>query len=227
MKTKNLIRIVAMLVLLASFVPSQKDVNAAPVTLAIGFRTADPGPFLSWPLPSNIGLPSISRLPNSQWTYNFLGITTCPPYPALIDPGTWYDGNSYGGNRNYIIQGVPDSQVKWMNADDGQPFNNAFACYSDNNGHAGTDIFAGNGTNILAAAYADQVYVSPSGTNITLRHPNVNGTGQTWYTYYVHASVANYPLGKTTIPVGGIPAGTVIGKVGSGHLHFQVDNDGG
>jgi murein DD-endopeptidase MepM/ murein hydrolase activator NlpD len=200
----------------------------APAAISIGFRTADPGPFLSWPLPWSIGLSSISRLPNSQWTYNFLGISTCPPYPALIDPGTWYDGNSYGGNRNFILPGVPDSRVKWMNADDGWPFNNAFACYSDPNGHAGTDIFAANGTNILAAAYADRVSVwyGNGQYRITLRHSNVNGSGQTWYTYYVHASASTYPVGDT-YPAGGIPAGTVIAKVGSGHLHFQVDTNGG
>ena len=187
----------------------------------IGFRTENPGPFLSWPLPSTIQLTNITRLPDSPWTHNFLGITGCPVYPALIDSGTWTNGQSYPGNRSYILPGVPDSQVKWQNADNGYPFNNAFACYQE---HAGTDISANNSTSVLAAARADQVYVvidSAGDYRVRLRHPNVNGSGQTWYTYYVHMSSSVYAVGTTT-PSGGIPAGATLGGVGKGHLHFEV-----
>ena len=221
--TKRLFQLI--LVLLVAFVtvfvqPAQPSSAAKN---AIGTRSADPGPFLNWPLPTSITIDSISRLPDSKFTHNFLGITDCPGYPALIDAGKWYDGSSAGGNRNSILPGVSDSQVKWLNGNDGAFFSNAFACYG---GHAGTDIFASNGTDITAAAYADQITVNLSSHRITLRHPNVNGTGQTWYTYYVHITSSTYSSGTTT-PENGIPVGKVIGKVGSGHLHFQVDNKGG
>lgn len=200
--------------------------------LGMGFRTEDPGPFLNWPLPANIGITNITRLPNSPWTHYFLGITDCPAYPALIDPGYWpYNtpGN-YPGNRAYILPGVPDSRVKWQNYDNGWPFDNAFACYGQTDpagGHAGTDISAGNGTSVLATAWADQIYVvyavvqGVGEYRVRLRHPNVNGSGQTWYTYYVHMSSSAYPLGVTN-PPGGVSVGTVLGGVGRGHLHFEA-----
>ncbi len=193
----------------------------------IGLRTQDPGPFLSWPLP-RVELTAITRLPDTPWTHNFLGISDCPPYPALIDAGYWphsYSGN-YAGNRHLILPGVNDAQVKWQNFDNTAPgFGNAIACYGATSSlpdHAGTDISANNWTNVLAAAPADQVIVEADGADdyrIILRHPDVNGSGQTWYTVYVHLYSSEYSLGTHNI---NIPAGRHIGNVGRGHLHFQV-----
>ena len=209
---------------------AQLDDSASVESVAnIGYRTEKPGPFLNWPLPSSIGLTNITRLPDSPWTHNFLGITDCPPYPALIDSGYWpysFAGN-YNGNRQFIKPGIPDSRVKWLNFDNGNAFTNAIACYGATPSfglpdHAGTDITASNGTNVLAAAAANEIYVvkdSAGDYRIRLKHSNVNGSGQTWYTFYVHLSKSSFPLGTTA---SNIAAGTKIGEVGNGHLHFQT-----
>lgn len=191
-----------------------------------GVRTEKPNPFLAWPLP-HVSLTSISRLPDTAWTHNFLGITDCPPYPALIDAAYWpysFSGN-YNGNRQVIKSNIPDDRVKWQNRDNLDAFNNAIACYGSNGSlpdHVGTDIFATNGTEVLAAAQADQIDVRKDNVGqyrIRLRHPNVNGTGQTWYTYYVHLSGTTFSEGTNNVS---IQTGTTIGYVGSGHLHFEV-----
>ncbi len=195
------------------------------VTTSVGFRTEDPGPFLSWPLP-HVNITSITRLPHTPWTHNFLGIETCPSYPALIDAGYWpnaFKGN-YAGNRHLIKNGVPDSSVKWVNAGKSDGFDNAFACYGARSGlpdHAGTDFSAADGTDVLASAWADQIYVyfNNGQYRIRLRHPNVNGSGQTWYTYYVHLSASSFPMGTRSV---NIDAGQKIGEVGQRHLHFEV-----
>ena len=77
-------------------------------TQGVGLRTEDPGPFLHWPLSSDYQLTNITRLPDTPWTHEFLGITDCPPYPALIERGSWkwnYPG-TYPGNRTVIKSGV-------------------------------------------------------------------------------------------------------------------------
>ncbi|MGB0389790.1 MAG: hypothetical protein ACPGWR_33635, partial [Ardenticatenaceae bacterium] len=75
-----------------------------------------------------------------------------------------------------------------------------------------------------AAAWADQVTVErdyTGGYRVTLRHPDINGTGQTWYTVYDHLSYSWYGLG-TYYPSGGIQQAEIIGNVGAYHLHFEV-----
>lgn len=204
----------------------------------IGFRTEDPGAFLYWPLPSSIPRTAISMIPDSPWTQNFLGIMGCPPYPPMIDDYHWVDPNGnplyYTGQfATYALPGTTRDRVRFLNTDNTGLLHNFFACYSAASAwslpdHAGTDIAAANGTNVLATAYSNEVYVvvdSAGDYRIRLRHPNVNGSGQTWYTYYVHLSSSTYPLGVST-PSGGIPRGTVIGGVGRDHLHFQAGIDG-
>ncbi|MEZ4731933.1 MAG: S-layer homology domain-containing protein [Caldilineaceae bacterium] len=184
----------------------------------VGIRNERPGPFLHWPLPASRKVTDITRLPDTPWSYNFLGIIDCPPYPATIN-----------NNRSYIKPGVSDSQVRWHNP------NMVIACYKGNAStkapydHAGTDITADNGTPVFSAAWANQVMVSHNKNNgqyrIALRHPNVNNTGQTWYTYYVHLSSSEYSEGTHNLP-NGIATGTKIGAVGENHLHFQVGYEG-
>ena len=189
---------------------AQPTVIPTQVPLSIGPRSENPGPFLSWPL-ADSNQDNISRLPDTGWTHHFLGITACGDYPSLIDPGNWYDGNSYPGNRNLILPGVSDAQVKWMNNGDGGVWDNAFACYK---GHEGIDISQNNGTHVLAAApgYIDKI----SGSRYTIRHSNVNGSGQTWYTTYVHVTDMRFSVGTY------VDRGTWIANVGSGHLHLEV-----
>ena len=190
------------------FLSVNHSVQAAP--LQIGHRSENPGAFLSWPL-NDTNQNNITRLPDTGWTHNFLGIIDCGPYPSLLDAGNWYDGKFYAGNRHLILSGVPDSRVKWMNNGDSGVFNNAFACYD---GHEGIDISQSNGTAVLAAA--DGVISTISGSRYTVRHDNVNGSGQTWYTTYVHVTNMLYPVGT------GVSRGQRIASVGSGHLHFEV-----
>ncbi len=199
--------------------PDTQNVSSAPL---IGFRTENPGAFLQWPLPDSVNVSSISRLPDSPWTHHFLGITDCPPYPALLDAGYWpysYAGN-YPGNRQYILPGIPDERVKWQNNGKSIPgFGNAFACYGANSSlglldHEGTDISAPNGTHVLAAASG---YIHAiNGSRYTIRHDNVNNSGQTWYTTYVHVTDMRYSVGTY------VAQGTWIANVGSGHLHFET-----
>ena len=205
---------------------------------SIGFRTENPGPFLSWPLPSNILRTAVSVIPDSPWTHHFLGISSCPPYPPMIDDYNWVDPNNnpifYSGQfNNYALPGTSKDRVRFLNTDDTGLLYNFFACYSASPSwglldHAGTDISAPNGTNVLATAYADQINVvidSSGDYRIRLRHPDINGSGQTWYTYYVHLSSANYSVG-TYYPTNGISQGEIIGGVGRNHLHFQAGIDG-
>lgn len=182
----------------------------------IGFRSEKPGAFLHWPLPANITVNRISRLPNTPWTWEFLGIHNCPQYPARIDPGKWWDGKSYGGNRSQIRPGTPDSRVKWMNIYATNELQDAFACYYD---HAGTDISATNGTPIYAAADGVlRMGTSSTGSRyLYMQHDNVNGSGQTWLTIYLHAiNIQNNLIGTS------VRQGTKIAEVGAGHLHFEV-----
>ena len=189
------------------------------VIAAPGPRTENPGAFLMWPLPPSIRLTSITRLPDTAWTHNFLGIADCPAYPALIDPGNWSYNDVrgyYPGNRQLIKPGVSVNRVKWMNADNSYPWNNIFACYSAssvvNLDHDGTDISATNGTHVLAAAGGYVHNTQP----LTIRHDNVNDSGQTWYTIYRHVTNVRYAKAVW------VSAGDWIANVGSGHLHFET-----
>ncbi|MEI2612499.1 MAG: M23 family metallopeptidase [Candidatus Promineifilaceae bacterium] len=182
----------------------------------IGFRTEDPGPFLHWPL-ADTNQDNITRLPDTPWTHNFLGISACGSYPSLLDAGYWpySDPGNYSGNRHLILSGVSDARVKWMNNGDGNAFDNAFACYSE---HAGIDISQADNTHVLAAASG---YIHAiSGTRYTIRHDNVNNTGQTWYTTYVHVTNMRYNIGTY------VTAGTWIANVGSSHLHLETSYNG-
>ncbi len=232
MKIKSLLMFCVFVLLMLYVMPA--NVVAVPTT-TVGTRTEDPGAFLSWPLPADVSRSNITRLPYTPWTTFFLGIKYCPPYPALIDGGEWkysYPGD-YSGNRDAIEDGVSDDRVKWENRDapiwieEGVAgFGDAIACYGTNGNpalpdHAGTDINAANGTDVFAAAPADQVNVVPNGAQyrVVLRHPNVNKSGQDWYTNYVHLSSSVYGLGITDVQ---ISAGDKIGAVGLSHLHFQL-----
>lgn len=194
---------------------------------SIGFRTENPGPFLHWPLPSSVPRTAISMLPDSPWSHNFLGISGCPSYPPMIDDYTW-NGVFYPGQfDNYALPGTTRDRVRFLNVDNTGLLYNFFACYSASSSfglpdHAGTDIAAANGTQVFATAFADQVYVVIDGNGdyrVRLRHPNVNGSGQTWYTFYVHLSSSVYPVGTSNVS---ISAGSQIGGVGQSHLHFQT-----
>lgn len=93
--------------------------------------------------------------------------------------------------------------------------------------HSGTDFGASCGTPIRAAATGRVVSVSwhPSyGHRLVMEHPHhTSGTLSTAY---------NHALGYSAQPGQTIPAGTVIGSVGSTgdstgcHLHFMVYNGG-
>ena len=200
----------------------------------MGFRTENPGPFLSWPLPSNITLTDVTRLPNSPWTHNFLGISDCPAYPALIDDGYW-GGVWYSGQFDtYALPSTTKDRVRWQNIDDpptgNYPFYNAFACYGQTvpaGGHAGTDMSAGNETDVKAAANGTVVSISTiesCGSNshlsqykVAVRHDNVNGSGQTWYTIYRHVINPEWSLLNQAVS-----SGTKIAEVGCDHLHFET-----
>ncbi len=181
----------------------------------IGFRTEDPGPFLDWPL-QHVNISDVVRLPDSPWSHNFLGVTDCPPYPAAI-----------GSSKKYIKEGITESQVLWVNSDNTGWMADKVACYSAGEkpgqyDHAGTDIQAANGTSVLAAADADEIYVIIDGNGdyrIRLRHPNVNGSGQTWYTFYLHMKSSKYSEGTHTE---NFSVGTELGGVGRGHLHLAI-----
>jgi len=193
-----------------------------------------PGAFLYWPVP--VGWRSITYLPDSAWTHNFLGITHCPPYPGLID-GDNGNGRAfwpyyhYGWHpvyRNVLLPNTTLARAKWQNRYRKRPgFGNVAACYSRSGNmpdHKGTDFSAYHGTAVYAAAWADQITVVrdyTGGYRVTLRHPNINGTGQTWYTVYDHLSSSWYGLG-TSYPSDGIQQGARIGGVGAYHLHFEV-----
>jgi hypothetical protein len=140
----------------------------------------------------------------------------------------WMDGTFYPGQfSTYALPGTTKDRVRFLNVDDTGLFYNLFACYQATPSwglpdHAGTDVSAANGTNVLAAAGATEVYVVIDGEGdyrIRLRHPNVNGSGQTWYTFYVHLSASSFPLGVSAVSV---VAGQKIGEVGRDHLHFQA-----
>lgn len=173
----------------------------------------NPGPFLVWPL-ADTNLQNILRLPDTAWTRHFLGVVGCGTYPSLLDAGPWTrDGITkyYPGNRHLILPDISDNRVKWLNANRGGEFNNAFGCYK---GHEGTDISQGDGTRVLAAAsgYIHKI----SGYRYTIRHENVNNTGQTWYTAYVHVTNMRFDIGTY------VEAGTWIADVGENHLHFEL-----
>jgi murein DD-endopeptidase MepM/ murein hydrolase activator NlpD len=207
--------------------------TAAPLSMT-GYRTEKPGPFLYWPLPSYIRLTSVTYLPNSNWTLNLLGITHCPAYPAMLYSDgqdgraywPYYPSGRYPAN-SYVLKGSA-RQAKWQNWDNEIPGSgNTIACYSAGGflpDHKGTDFAAWNGTQVYAAAWADEITVFRNYTGnyrVRLRHPNVNGTGQRWYTFYDHLSSSSYVVGSS-YPSGGIYAGQQIGNVGLSHLHFQV-----
>lgn len=208
----------------------------------IGVRTPaeNPAPFLRWPLPLSVGLTNITRLPDSLWTHEFLGINDCPPYPALVDGDGNPDGKAYwpygafeGRHEVYghIIR--PDSnkaRAIWQNWNGSSPgFGNAIACYGAANfngetlpDHAGTDISAVNGTDVYAASAADEIGVTideAGDYRVWLRHTNAGNSGQTWYTFYLHMQESEWSKG--THPAT-IAAGAKIGEVGNNHLHFQL-----
>jgi murein DD-endopeptidase MepM/ murein hydrolase activator NlpD len=197
--------------------------NNPPEIQDIGHRTEDPGPFLYWPV-SSTTLDNIIRLPDSPWTHNFLGISNCPPYPALVDDGYWTNGVWYPGQfENYALPGTTKEQVKWFNNGKPWPRGNAFACY-DVDPHAGTDIVASNGTAVYAAASGvvhavQSVTPCSDGGNqyrIIIRHDNVNETGQRWYTIYLHVTNLQVSEGQS------VSHGTYIANVGCSHLHFET-----
>ncbi len=185
-----------------------------PVPAAAAGDSPRPGAFLAWPL-ANTDQTNITRLPDTGWTHHFLGVSRCGEYPAVVDATLWYDGKTYPGNRGLILPGVRPEQVRWMNNGHDGVWVNAFACYA---GHAGVDISQPDGTHVLAAAAG---YVANiQGSRYTLRHDDVNGSGQTWYTTYVHVTHMRYPLNAY------VPQGEWIADVGSAHLHLEVQYNG-
>lgn len=161
----------------------------------IGHRTEDPGPFLEWPL-KHQDIVATTRLPDSPWTHQFLGLNDCPPH--------YLSSYSVAKAKGYVKEGTTEAQATWQNRHSNS--GSKVACYGagkHSNGktnlvdHAGTDFSAANGTAVYSAAPADQIYVvkdTEGNYRTRLRHPNVNGTGQTWYTYYVHLSSSEYTL---------------------------------
>src|SRR5690349_13519025 len=158
---------------------------------AIGSRSEDPGAFLAWPLPPEITVTAITRLPDTAWTHHFLGITACPPYPALLDEAYWPHveyGGTYPGSRDYLLPGTLDNRALWQNADDTDALGNAIACYGANSdlslpAHEGVDFAAPDDTPVLAAADGIVEIIDLDGDQVVaLRHEDVNGSGQTWYT---------------------------------------------
>jgi murein DD-endopeptidase MepM/ murein hydrolase activator NlpD len=190
--------------------------NGSAANPYIGYRTEKPGAFLRWPLSAQYTPGDISRLPHSKWTLNFLGITFCPLYPANLSQ-----------NPDVVLPGVPDQRVKWNNTDD------RMACYTGFNtaqtlffGHDGTDINAPSGAVVYSAAKGQVISIASDSTGYTvcLRHSNVNQTGQTWYTCYLHMSgYYSQTLGRNLVNGETINAGVAVGAVGSlFHLHFEV-----
>lgn len=196
---------------------------------APGNRVESPGPFLQWPL-LGISRKAITRLPDTPWTHNLLGLYDCPPYPARLDAGYWtYEGKTrkepgYYGNPEYVKPGTPREQLLWENHGKTGQFGNAIACYGANPktpypnlDHEGTDIGAKNGTAVHAAygGVVKQVKNGPDG-KVVIEHLNVNGSGQTWYTIYRHLSKTRVAFNQP------ISTGAIIGDVGAGHLHFET-----
>jgi murein DD-endopeptidase MepM/ murein hydrolase activator NlpD len=223
---------------IATETPTPHPTISPSVTPTISLPTATLDPqalerpvFLSWPLPTYIGLARISQYPNSAWTWNYLGLNAgyeCPPmFGYLLNVDSW----PYW--RDNIIPEVQDK----AQAD---PHNfEMVECYSTSNGgpngHEGTDIKAPAGTLVYAVADGLIQGWQDSGlySMVVLKHCQ-HGTwdsnfqcvgGRQWYTTYMHIVPVQALLQENEAIQAGETLGTIYDQGENSHLHFEVGHD--
>ncbi|MFM8321628.1 MAG: M23 family metallopeptidase, partial [Chloroflexota bacterium] len=211
--------------------PSAAASSAAAPTLAPGPSAQalpDRPAFLAWPLPPSTGLARISQYPNTAWTWRYLGLAdgfTCPPmFGYLSDPAVRPYWRSAGLTEAQDQAQADPHQFEMV------------ACYTDSDplvgGHAGTDIKAGRGTPVYAAAAGRVVQWRDSGSNsmLVLGHclggewDGAGGCagGQPWYTTYMHLQ-PDPALDQPGLAVQqGQPLGAIYDLGINSHLHFEV-----
>jgi hypothetical protein len=192
--------------------------------------TKDRPVFLAWPLPGYIGVARISQIPNTPWTWNFLGLNPtfqCPP--------------AFG----YLEIALPvwrDSSIPWEQ-DSAQADPHQFQmieCYSTGgdagtNGHEGTDIKAPAGTPAYPSADGKVAgwRINDLNSMIVLKHcldgnwdaNNECVNGQKWYTTYMHIIVdPNFQKMDLDVNIH-TQLGTIFNQGDNSHLHFEVGLD--
>lgn len=167
-----------------------------------------------WPLPGSITPSNVSRYPNSAWSWTFLGLNPgyeCPAYPAaLYDPAS---------NVNvWRNPELPESQDAAQADRNGNGWIDCYGQTDPAGGHVGTDITASNWTPIYAAAdgWVNAIVPDKPGYNYVRIKHNINGSW--WFTRYLHIQ-SDIPVSNGQWVEGGK---TVIGYVGSDHLHFEL-----
>lgn len=203
-------------------------------TIEIPFPTATATPdlsgdrpvFLEWPLPARIGLARISQYPNTQWTWNYLGLNEgyqCPPMFGYLEV-------SYEYWRDTSIP-IEQDQAQ------ADPHNfQMIECYTTGGtvgkrGHEGTDIKAPADTPVYAVADGKIAgwRLNDLNSMIVLKHC-LGGTwdaqnqcaGTKWYTTYMHI-VINKDLQINDLDISqGAQVGVIYNQYDNSHLHFEI-----
>lgn len=183
--------------------------------------------FLSWPLPSYIGVARISQFPNTPWTWNYLGLNSgmqCPPAFGYLEAWmpTWRD-NSILWEQD-VAQADPH-QFQMIE------------CYSaggevGKNGHEATDVKAPAGTPVYASADGKVAgwRLTDLNSMLVLKHclggnwdeKNECLNGTKWYTTYMHIMV-DEKFQQMDLDVNtGTQLGTIYPQGDNSHLHFEV-----